>query len=312
MTGPRTTDHRLLRDLGATTAATTAFAGLIWGGYNLLVWQAQKARTVIPHRTENAPDGDGIYRPDGSGPYRVTRDNRDTIELHLAVYGDSTAAGLGADTGSQTPGARLARRVALDTGRVVRYSNKAIVGATSKGLAAQIDAMLIAGERPDIAVILVGANDVTARNGIRASANRLGSAVTRLRAIDAQVVVGTCPDFGVIAAIPQPLRTVLRLWGMRLAARQKAAVVSAGGRAVPMADLLSDDFRQSPDRMFSVDRFHPSADGYELAADILLPEMLAAIGQWGPAPLPQPPEISSSVKSSKVMDRLLRRARKVD
>ncbi|MDF3283145.1 GDSL-type esterase/lipase family protein [Gordonia sp. N1V] len=311
MTGPRPTDHHLLRDLGATAAATTAAAGITWGGYNLLVWQAQKTRTVIPHRTDNAPDGDGIYRPDGSGPHRVTRDNRDEIELHLAVFGDSTAAGLGADTGAQTPGARVARRVAVETGHVVRYSNKAIVGATSKGLAAQIDAMLIAGDRPDIAVILVGANDVTARNGVRASAGRLRSAVSRLRAIDAQVVVGTCPDFGVITAIPQPLRSVLRIWGMRLAARQKAAVVSAGGRAVPMADLLAEDFRDAPDRMFSFDRYHPSADGYSLAADILLPEVLAALGEWGPEPLPEPPEVSPSVDNSKLTERVLRIARTV-
>ncbi|MGC4934255.1 SGNH/GDSL hydrolase family protein [Gordonia sp. DT30] len=311
MTGPHSTDHRLLRDLGTTAAAATTAAGLTWGGYNLLVWQAQKVRTVIPHRTDDAPDGDGIYRRDGSGPHRVTRDNRAEIGLHLAVFGDSTAAGLGADTGVQTPGARLARRVALDTGQVVRYSNKAIVGATSKGLGAQIDAMLIAGDHPDVAVILVGANDVTARNGIRTSASRLGAAVTRLRTIDTEVIVGTCPDFGVITAIPQPLRSVLRVWGMRLAARQKAAVLSAGGRAVPMADLLSEDFRDAPDRMLSFDRYHPSADGYELAADILLPEVLAALGQWGPEPLPQPPEVSPSVDNSKLTDKILRVARDV-
>lgn len=312
MSGSSPSDHRILRDLGATAAATSAAAGVTWGGYNLLVWQAQKARTVIPQRTDNAPNGDGIYRPDGSGPHRVTRENRDVVELNLAVFGDSTAAGLGVDTPAQTPGARLARRIAVETDHVVRYNNKAIVGATSKGLAAQIDAMLIAGHRPDIAVILIGANDVTARNGIRASANRLGAAVARLRAVDTQVVVGTCPDLGVIVAIPQPLRTVLRLWGARLAARQQVAVRAAGGRPVPMADLLSDHFREAPDRMLSVDRYHPSADGYALAVDILLPETLAAIGEWGPTPLPQPPEISTTVKSGKLMDRLLRRARTVD
>ncbi|MGW0037037.1 SGNH/GDSL hydrolase family protein [Gordonia sp. NPDC003376] len=311
MSGPRHTDHRLLRDIGATVAATSAAAGVTWGGYNLLVWQAQKARTVIPHRTDNAPDGDGLYRPDGTGPARVTRANAADATLHLAVFGDSTAAGLGADTGIQTPGAQLARRVAAETGNVVRYSNKAIVGATSKGLDSQIDAMLIAGHRPDIAVILIGANDVTARNGIRSSAIRVGKAVDRLRTIGAQVVVGTCPDMGVITAVPQPLRSLLRLWGLRLAASQKSTVVAAGGRAVPMADLLSEEFREAPDRMFSFDRYHPSNAGYELAADILMPEVLAALGEWGPEPLPEPPEISPSVDNSKFTERLLRVVRTV-
>ena len=96
-----------------------------------------------------------------------------------------------------------------------------------------------------------------------------------------------------------------------VAARQKAAVVSAGGRAVPMADLLAEDFRDAPDRMFSFDRYHPSADGYGLAADILLPEVLAALGEWGPEPLPEPPEVSPSVDNSKLTERILRIARTV-
>ena len=209
--------RHLLRDVGTAATATAAGAGASWAAYNVLVWQAQKARTVIPHRTDNAPNGDGVYFADGSGPHRAGRDR--TYDLHLMVFGDSTAAGLGSDVADETPGVRVVRKVAAQTGRTIRYSNKAIVGATSKGLAAQIDATLIAGERPDVVVILVGANDVTARNGIRASANRLGAAVRRLREIDAGVVVGTCPDLGVISAIPQPLRAVLRLWGLRLAAR---------------------------------------------------------------------------------------------
>ena len=141
----------------------------------MLVWQAQQARTTIPHRTDNAPNGDGIYLPDGGEPLRVTRDT--PADLHLTVFGDSTAAGLGVESADDTPGVRVARRVAADTGRVIRYSNKAIVGATSKGLAAQIEAAFIAKQIPDVAVIIVGANDVTALNAIEPSARRLGAAV---------------------------------------------------------------------------------------------------------------------------------------
>lgn len=301
--------RHVLRDVGAAATATAAGAGATWAAYNVLVWQAQQARTTIPHRTDNAPNGDGIYLPDGSGPLRVTRET--SADLHLTVFGDSTAAGLGVDSADDTPGVRVARRVAADTGRTIRYSNKAIVGATSKGLAAQIDAMLIAGHWPDVALILVGANDVTATNGIRASANRLGAAVRRLRETGAVVVVGTCPDFGVITAIPQPLRSVLRIWGLRLAARQASAVRGAGGVAVPLADLLAEEFKAEPDHMFSPDHYHPSAAGYELAAAILTPPVLEEIGEWGPAPLPEPPEMSETVPTSKFMTRLLRRARTV-
>jgi lysophospholipase L1-like esterase len=294
--------NRILRDVGATVAATAASAGASWAAYNYLNGQAAEARTVIPHRTDDAPNGDGIYWSDGTGPHRYTRDA--AVDLFLAVFGDSTAAGLGADIADETPGVQVARRVAAETGKTVRYANKAIVGATSKGLAAQIDAMFITGERPDLAVILVGANDVTARNGIRTSARRLGEAVALLVAQEAEVVVGTCPDLGVITAIPQPLRTVLRRWGLSLAAAQRGAVRAAGGRAVPMADLLASEFLAKPEHLFSPDQYHPSAAGYALAADILLPEVLAAIDEWGPTPLPQPPEVSEAVEQRRIITRV--------
>ena len=85
---------RIGRDVGATAAATAAGAGAGWAMWNYLNAQAATARTVIPHRTDNAPDGDGVYHPDGS----VTRYTRDAhVDLFLAVFGDSTAAGLGVD-----------------------------------------------------------------------------------------------------------------------------------------------------------------------------------------------------------------------
>lgn len=296
--------NRILRDVGATVAATAASAGASWAAYNYLNSQAAAARTVIPHRTDNAPNGDGVYLPDGTGPHRYTRGTE--VDLYLAMFGDSTAAGLGVDSPDETPGVQLARRLSAETGKVVRYGNKAIVGATSKGLAAQVDAMLVARERPDVAVILVGANDVTARNGIRSSARRLGDAVRLLNNNGANVIVGTCPDFGVITAIPQPLRTVLRRWGLHLATAQRGAVRSAGGRPVPLADLLATEFLAKPEHMFSPDQYHPSAAGYALAADILVPEVLAAIGEWGPTPLPEPPEVSESVEENRMVNRVRR------
>ena len=128
------------------------------------------------------------------------------FDLHLMVFGDSTATGYGALGAEEVPGVLIARGLAEQSGQRIRLSTKAIVGATSKGLSGQIDAMFVTGPPPDAAVIMIGANDITKPNGIGPSARRLGRAVRRLRASGAVVVVGTCPDFGVIRAIPQPLR----------------------------------------------------------------------------------------------------------
>ena len=94
------------------------------------------------------------------------------------------------------------------------------------------------------------------------------------------VVVGTCPDFGVITAIPQPLRTVARTLGLRLARAQAAAVRAAGGVPVPFADLMAPEFLQAPERDVLRGQFHPSAAGYALAAKQLLPALCKALGEW--------------------------------
>jgi lysophospholipase L1-like esterase len=255
-------------------AGTTASA--ILGTRNLLSGQAVKAREVIPRSWDIPPRADGVYQP-GGGP--VERWQRDVpFDLHLMVFGDSTATGYGCTDAEQVPGVLLSRGLAEQSGQRIRLSTKAIVGATSKGLQGQVDAMFVAGPRPDAAVIMIGANDITALNGIPQSARRLGVAVKRLRASGAEVVVGTCPDFGAIAAIPQPLRWVTRNLGLRLARSQAAAVRAAGGVPVPFADLLAPEFEQAPEELFSEDMFHPSAAGYALAAQQLLPALTHALG----------------------------------
>src|SRR6478735_6591297 len=109
---------------------------------------------------------------------------------------------------------------------------------------------------------------------------RAGSAVQRLRAAGAVVVVGTCPDFGVIRAIPQPLRWVARSRGLRLARAQAAEVRAAGGIPVPFSDLLAPEFYKAPEVLFSPDMFHPSGAGYQLAAQQLLPALCNALGDF--------------------------------
>jgi lysophospholipase L1-like esterase len=261
----------------AAAAALASTGSAYVGARTYLSGQADQARRVIPKAWDVPPRADGVYAPAG-GP--VERWHRGVpFDLHLMVFGDSTATGYGARTAEEVPGVMVARGLADASGKRIRLSTKAIVGATSKGLSGQIDAMFVAGPRPDAAVIMVGAHDVTKLHGIGPSARRLGAAVRRLRASGAVVVVGTCPDFGVITAIPQPLRSVARSIGLRLARAQAAAVRSSGGVPVPLADLLTPDFRQAPDVLFSEDMFHPSGAGYALAAKQLLPALCNALGE---------------------------------
>jgi lysophospholipase L1-like esterase len=145
--------------------------------------------------------------------------------------------------------------------------------------------MFVAGPPPDAAVMMIGANDVTALNGVSQSAQRLGRTVRKLRARGAVVVVGTCPDLGMITAIPQPLRSLAHTRGRQLARAQAAAVKSAGAVPVPLAHLLAHQFRATPELMFSADGFHPSPTAYALAAAQLLVALCDALGEEVESPV---------------------------
>ncbi|BBY31436.1 SGNH/GDSL hydrolase family protein [Mycolicibacterium sediminis] len=282
-------------------AATLASTGYL-GARNLLSGQADQARQIIPKSWEVPPRADGVYSPTG-GP--VEKWHRGVhFDLHLMIFGDSTATGYGCTDADEVPGVLIARGLAAESGKRIRLSTKAIVGATSKGLSGQIDAMFVAGPPPDAAVVMIGANDVTAVNGLPRSARRVGTAVSRLRASGAVVVVGTCPDFGVITAIPQPLRTVARTRGLRLARLQGAAVRGAGGVPVPFSDLMAPEFRKAPEQFFSSDMFHPSAAGYSLAATQLLPALLKALGEWNSGGDTEESLTSRSAEAASLLARL--------
>ncbi|MET7773470.1 SGNH/GDSL hydrolase family protein [Nocardia sp. NPDC005366] len=269
------------RRTAAVTGMATVLAGsgagtASWAAYRLLMAQAGVARGVIGRDTAKPPEADGIYTPGCATP-EPWRPGK-PVDVHLMVFGDSTAAGVGCTTCEEVPGVRVARGLAETTGMRIRLSTKAISGATSKGLAGQVDAMFVAGPPPDAAVIFIGANDITKKHSISASARRLGAAAARLHDAGAVVVVGTCPDLGAVTAIPQPLRTIVHNWSVRLAKAQFAVTLAAGAHPVPMGDL-GPQFLTSPDRLFAADGFHPSADGYELAAAHILPVLVTALAQ---------------------------------
>lgn len=262
----------------ATVLAGSGAGTASWAAYRILMAQAGVARGAIGRDTSRPPEADGIYTAgcDRPQPWRPSG----AVDIHLMVFGDSTAAGLGCTSCEEVPGVRIARGLAEATGLRIRLSTKAISGATSKGLAGQVDAMFVAGPPPDAAVIFIGANDITKKHSISASAHRLGAAVARLRGAGSVVVVGTCPDLGTVVAIPQPLRTIVHNWSARLAKAQFGVTLAAGGHPVSMRDL-GPEFLTAPDRLFAEDGFHPSADGYALAAAHVLPVLTAALAQRG-------------------------------
>ena len=259
------------------------FAGTLGLAYAVLATEAKLARRTIGVPTEAAPAASGSYG----------RRRRGQPPLHLAVLGDSAAAGLGCERADQTPGALVAGGIARDLRRQVVLDVVAFTGARSADLEVQVAQAL---RHPvDIALIIIGTNDVTHRVPISSSTRDLRRAVETLRAAGAQVVVGTCPDLGTVKPVMQPLRAVAATWSRRLAAAQTVAVVDAGGIAVSLGDLLVKDFSEQP-HLWSADRFHPSAEGYRRIVDAMLPSVLESLGVQIPVSVP----ISDTVQDVQV------------
>ena len=212
------------------------------------------------------------------GVAQVTASASVTPPLRFAMLGDSTAAGYGVERPEDTPGAMLSVALAEHTGRPVLLANVARVGACSDRLHEQVDQLLAGGDAPQVATIMIGANDITHRLPPVEAARQLGEVVTRLREVGCAVVVATCPDLGTIRPIQPPLRWLARRWSRRLAKLQAAAVCSAGGRSVPLGTLLGPEFAKRSE-LFGPDRFHPSAEGYATAVAAVLPALAAASWQ---------------------------------
>lgn len=255
-----------------TRALAFAAGGLAATGAGLVGLLAAEAKfahaTVHAVELKPPPDATGWYGRDRPGQ-----------PVTVALLGDSSAAGYGLEAVEETPGALLAAGLSEQAGRPVHLHQLAVVGALSADLDAQVDRAL--GLRPDVAVILIGANDVVRLVRPSVSVRHLAGAVSRLRSAGVGVLVGTCPDLGTVQPILPPLRQLARAWSRRIAAGQTIHTIRAGGRTLSLADILGAEFRAQPAFFFGPDKFHPSAAGYAALAAVLIPSTLAALGLVG-------------------------------
>ena len=151
----------------------------------------------------------------------------------------------------------------------------AVPGARSAGLHRQVEQVV--GWSPDVAVIVIGANDLTHREPVVAAVRALADAVRRLRTTGAEVVVAPAPDLSAVPHVPPALRAVVRAAGDALRRAQVEAASAEGAHVADPDQRASHAFAVDPS-LFSADRFHPSSAGYAVIADALLPVVLAATG----------------------------------
>ena len=256
---------------------------LVSGSVGLMAGEVKLARRWVGRPTERPPATSGWYGHYVDEP------------LRLATLGDSSVAGIGVEYAHETMAAILAAGLAAMARRPVRLTNVAVSGSRTSDLARQVDRVL--EDAPDVALIVIGANDVTGFVSPKDSAAVLGEQVARLVGAGVPVVVGTCPDLGTVRPVLPPLRQVGWLWSRMLARQQTIAAVEAGGRSVSLGALLGPTFRLDP-LMWSPDRFHPSADGYVASASALLPSVAVAAGVLPEVPAEPTPARTMSVAAA--------------
>jgi lysophospholipase L1-like esterase len=252
------------RQLGRATVITMIASTV--GGAALLAGEA-----VIARNRRYA-------QPEMGLALRTTMGPQSGPPLRLVLMGDSSSLGVGVEQLADTVGGQLATLLAEGTptfpARHVQLSSVGVSGSRSTDLATQVARALLGG-RPDVVVILIGANDATSLRRPTESAAYLGAAVRRLRDAGVEVVVGTCPDLGAVRAIAPPLRQLTGWLGRRMARAQAKAVRAAGGTVVDLADETGAVFRADAGTL-CYDGFHPSADGYRVWAHALLPAVIKA------------------------------------
>lgn len=194
--------------------------------------------------------------------------------LRLALLGDSIAWGQGAARPEDRLAERLRRGLAAEGADAVSVVH-AVPGARSEHLAAQVDRAL--ADPPDLAVLVVGANDLTHRTPPDAAARSLAAALRALRTAGVEVVLAPAPDLSAVPHVPAALRPAVRAASERLRAAQVQVAREVGVRIADGDGATTRAFAADP-ALFSADLFHPSSAGYAAIAAAVLPEVLAAAG----------------------------------
>jgi lysophospholipase L1-like esterase len=192
--------------------------------------------------------------------------------LTLAVLGDSIAYGTGARSSADALGPRLSAALTAE-GFDVSLHVLAVPGAQSRDLAAQVGRAVRL--RPDLAVVVIGANDLARFVPVPAASAALRDAVHSLRDEGTDVVVVPAPDMSMVPFVPPALRPAVQA-ACRLLQREQTTVAEAAGcRVASVAAEIAGAFGSDP-ALFSPDRFHPSSAGYARIAAALAPVVVDA------------------------------------
>jgi len=225
-----------------------------------LVVQAKRLRRTALILPEAAQPWSGLVPGTAEAP-----------PLRLLVLGDSTAAGVGAQTQDDALPGNLARDLSGRLGRAVAWKAIGESGITSLDLiGSYLDEAT--AEPYDFVFLSIGANDalgLRSRGAFARDVRRI-LAVLRAASPDAAILMSSLPAFFRFELLPDPLRRHLYRHSRSLEAAARQVIDGFPGAYMsPPPPPYTDGF-------FATDLFHPSASGYRDWAEFALADAFAS------------------------------------
>ncbi len=195
--------------------------------------------------------------------------------ISYVSLGDSTAVGVGARRGGGYP-EHLASRLRRE-GFSVGLTNLGMSGARIRDVFTSQVKRAIASQ-PTLITLGIGTNDLWRGTTLEAFAEDLERIASRLKQTGAPLVVVNLAD---MALAPVARLVPSSLYEGRIEPFNGAIASVAGRHGLHVVDLYtaSKEFLPRRPDFFCSDGFHPSEEGYEQWADLMLPTVRALVSR---------------------------------
>ncbi len=207
---------------------------------------------------------------DAAGPKQGTVGNSDN-PLRVLIVGESSVAGVGAETHADALTGQFAAGLHARTGRTIEWEAIARSGATLKIACDEIIPQLTekCRTRPagstDLVLIVIGANDIIRLEREHRWLPHLEQFIAALRQQvgDVPIIFSAPPRYNRVTAFPEPLRSTFYLFGLMLYHAAERWSFDDDRFHVVLPDLDIDD------TLLACDQFHLNPRGYRLWAEWL-------------------------------------------
>ncbi len=233
------------------------FAGLLsWLFLPVYVWQGvgMRRRSI----RLSPPPGPVEGRFDGKGP-----------KIRLLVLGDSSVQGVGVNRQEEGLACNLARHLAEESGRAVRWRSAGFNSATVPQLVRTVMPHLEPRDFTHI-VLSVGVNDAKNWHSARRFKRDFGELIYALRARfpGARLFWNPIFDFRLVPGLPEPLASVLDLRADVLTRRARTLCRERGMVVLPDLSVVAAEG-------FSRDGFHAGSLGYRAMGEHMAAHILS-------------------------------------